>query len=141
MHTTRRARKHQTEPRPRIPLFADCTIDELARIDQLGAQVDVPAGRALTREGSGKRECFVTLAGTAVAQRDGRPIGVIGPGSIIGEMALLDGTIRNATVVADTPMRVLALDPSEFAQLLEIAPSVDTTLRRIADDRRAAFGR
>jgi CRP-like cAMP-binding protein len=52
-------------------------------------------------------------------------------------MALLDHTPRNATVVADTPMQLLVLSLREFEEMLGIAPSIETTLSRIADDRRA----
>jgi hypothetical protein len=136
MLTARRETKRRMEALRRVPFFADCTLDELARIDRLGTTINVRQGRTLTREGAVGRECFVTLDGIAVAQRRGRPIGVIGAGSIAGEMALLSHTTRNATVVADTPMRVLVLDQREFAELLAIAPHIETAVERIADERR-----
>ena len=75
MSTTRHETKLRIEKMRRVPLFAGCTSDQLARIDRLGARIEVDAGRALTRQGTSGRECFVTLAGTAVAVRDGsRPV-------------------------------------------------------------------
>jgi cAMP-dependent protein kinase regulator/CRP/FNR family cyclic AMP-dependent transcriptional regulator/cGMP-dependent protein kinase 2 len=121
-------------------LFADCTFDELARVDRLGAPIYVPPGRVLTREGAAARECFVTLEGTAVAQRAGRLIGIIEAGSIAGEQALLDHTTRSATVVANSRMRLLVLDLREFAELLEAAPRVAAAVERIARGRRANSG-
>ena len=136
MSTTRHETKLRMEEMRRVPLFADCTREQLARIDRLGARIDVAAGRTLTREGAAGRECFVALDGTAVVSRHGRAVGVIGPGSVVGEMALLDDAPRNATVVTATPMRLLVLDGREFARLLAIAPSTGATLDRLATSRR-----
>jgi CRP-like cAMP-binding protein len=122
----------------RIPLFAHCTSEELLRIDRLGTPIDVPAGRVLTREGAAGHDCFVTLDGVAVVERGGRSIGVIEPGSIAGEMALLGHTTRNATVVAETRMQLLVFDHREFAELLDIAPSIEATLRCIIAARCAS---
>lgn len=139
MLTARREKKERIQALRRVPFLANCTIEELARIDRLGVHLDVAPGRVLTREGTTGRECFVTLEGVAVAERGGRPIGVIGAGSIAGEMALLHGTTRNATVVADTPMQLLVLDQHEFAELFDIAPRIEATLERIAYERRAGL--
>jgi CRP-like cAMP-binding protein len=136
MVTARRQTRRRIEALRRISLFADCTRYELARIDRLGTLIAVRPGRTLTVEGAIGRECFVTLDGVAVVERCGRPIGTIDAGSVVGEIALLDHTTRNATVVAGTPMRLLVLSEHELEELLRIAPRVETTLRRIADERR-----
>jgi CRP-like cAMP-binding protein len=137
MTTARHEKRQRIEALRQLHLFAGCTPDELARIDGLGARIDVAPGRVLTREGAAGQECFVTIEGSAATQRAGRPIGVIAAGSIVGETALLHHTTRNATVVATTPMQLLVLDQREFAQLLEIAPRIGGTLERIAHERAA----
>jgi CRP-like cAMP-binding protein len=139
MISTRRETKRRLNELSRIPLLATCTPRQLARIDRLGTPIEVAAGRTLTREGAIGRECFVTFDGVAAASRAGRPVGIIGAGSIAGEMALLDGATRNATVVADTPMQLLVLTDGEFRALLEIAPTLAEDLARIADERRLAL--
>jgi CRP-like cAMP-binding protein len=136
MLTARRDLKHRVAALRRVPFIAGCSSRELERLDRLGTLVDVRAGKILTREGEVGRECFVVLDGTAVVHREGRPIGEIGPGSIVGELALLDNTLRNATVVATTAMRVLVLDVREFDQLLAAAPSIETAMGHIAAARR-----
>lgn len=138
MLTARRQKRQRIEALRRIPIFAECTTEELARIDGLGAQITVAPGRVLTREGTIGEECFVALAGEAVATRAGRDIGVVPRGSIAGEMALLDHTTRNATVVAGTPMQLLVFDHREFARLLEISPTIVATVARITETRRTA---
>jgi CRP/FNR family transcriptional regulator, cyclic AMP receptor protein len=138
MLTARREKRQRLEALRRVPFFAACTTEELARIDGLGAQIDVAPGRVLTREGAAGLECFVALEGVAVAHRAGTRIGTISAGSIAGEMALIDHTPRNATVVADTSMRLLVLDEREFSQLRGIAPGIEATLLRITSERRDA---
>ena len=133
--SARRDRNRRIETLRTIPLVASCTAAELARIDRLGAQLDVREGRVLTREGGTGLECFVILAGTAEVRRAGEVVGVVGPGSVVGEIALLTGTRRSATVVALTPMLLLVLNASEFQQLAHVAPTIDAGLRRIAEER------
>jgi CRP-like cAMP-binding protein len=121
-----------------VPFIAACTPRELARIDGLGTQLDVREGVELTREGAAAAACFVVLSGTAVVNRGGAPVGVIGAGSVVGEMALLDGTARTATVVAASPMRLLVLTSAEFEQLVRLSRCIEAGLNRIAAERRAA---
>ena len=139
MLTARRETKRRMETLRCIPLFADCTVEELARIDRLGTHLEVRSGRVLIREGAIGRQCFVTLDGVAIAERAGQPAGVIGAGSVAGEMALLDQTRRNATVVAESPMRLLVLTPHEFRELLDVAPCIKACLDRIVTERLAAL--
>jgi CRP/FNR family transcriptional regulator, cyclic AMP receptor protein len=137
MFTARRELNHRVQELRRIPFLAECSCGELARIDRLGTPVIVEPGRTLTREGAVGRQVFVTLDGLAIVERGGQPIGAIGGGSIAGEMAFLDHTRRNATVVASTPMRLLVFNDREFRALLAIAPGVEACLAEIAEKRRA----
>jgi CRP/FNR family cyclic AMP-dependent transcriptional regulator len=141
MQTARRAQRDRIDRLRQVALFADCTTEELARVDRIGTRIDVPAGRVLTREGSHADQCFVTLTGLASAARAGRRIGTIGAGSVAGEMALLDDTPRNATIVTETPMQVLVLTRREFAALRTVSPAVEAAIGRIAATRRAEAGR
>jgi CRP-like cAMP-binding protein len=122
-----------------IPLVAGCTDRELVHVDRLGSQIGVKAGTTLTHEGRRERDCFVVLNGLAEARRDEDPIGIIGAGSVAGEIALLDLTSRTATVVACTPMQLLVLTDREFDELLGVNPCVEAGVRRIAAERRAAL--
>ena len=139
MLTARRELKQRIERLRSIPLVGGCTFDQLARVDRLGTQIELREGRILTREGAVGRQCFVVLDGTAIAERGGRRLGLIGPGSIAGEMALLDHEPRTATVVAETPIRVLVLTDREFFELIQVAPCVEAAVDQIAAARRTAL--
>ena len=75
--------------------------------------------RELVHEGSPGRDAFLVLEGTARVTAAGRLLAHVGPGDFVGEMALLDGGRRSASVTADSAMRVLAFDAPAFAALLD----------------------
>ena len=105
-------------------LFAGCRDSDLHHIQRNSTESAVPEGFALCREGVLGRESFVILDGEAVVSIGGREMARLGPGSIVGEMALLDGGERTATVTAATPMRVLVLTGPELEEILSTVPTV-----------------
>jgi CRP-like cAMP-binding protein len=111
-----------------VRLFERCSKKERLLVAKLARDVDVEAGELVCEEGRLGGQCFVVLDGTAsVIRGTGRRARVlreIGPGAAFGELALLDARPRTATVRAETPMRLLALDPQRFAELIERVPSV-----------------
>lgn len=107
-----------------LDLFAGCTRSELRRIARLCTEVRFPVGAVLIREGDPGSEFIVIVEGTAEVRRGGRPVADLGAGDFAGEIALLEGTRRTATVVATSPLSAYILNRSEFASLLRAAPSV-----------------
>jgi CRP/FNR family transcriptional regulator, cyclic AMP receptor protein len=105
-----------------VPLFAACTDRELARIDQSVDELDVVAGTVLTNQGDIGREAFIVVSGTASVVRDGVEVATVGPGAQIGELALLDGGPRSATVTATTDMSLLILSKGAFNGVLDEIP-------------------
>lgn len=126
-----------------IELFSDCSRKELSRIDSLITMVHVPAGSRLIAQG-GAADQFVVLAhGAAQVTRtvgDQRvPLAELGPGAFAGEMGLLFGTTRSASVTATSDARVLVSNPSEFREIVRIAPSVARRIGDIAASRAASL--
>lgn len=122
-----------------VDLFSGCSKSELSRIAALVDEIDVPAGRELTREGESGWEFFVIADGKAKATRKGRRIASFGPGSFFGEMALLDQGPRSATVSAETDMQLLVLTSRGFFTLVDDTPSVARkVLAGMAERLRAA---
>jgi CRP-like cAMP-binding protein len=122
-------------------MFADATDEELLRIDQLTTMIRVRAGRKLTVEGLVGRDCMIVIEGRARVTRECSAIAEIGPGEMIGEMALLDGRPRSATVEAMTPMRLLVLHPGEFEEMVRVSTSVRAKLGEVVRERTALNGR
>ncbi|MGH2492394.1 MAG: cyclic nucleotide-binding domain-containing protein [Candidatus Limnocylindria bacterium] len=115
-----------------VPLFSACDDKQLDFIATQVDEVDFVAGRELCREGSAGGEFFVILSGTAEVRRQGRHLRELGPGDFFGEIALLDGGPRTATVTALGPMRCLVLSRGQFENVIRqnalIAVSVLQTL-------------
>ena len=108
----------------KVDLFASCSAKELGQITGLTTELDFKAESVLTKRGEAGLEFFVVVEGSATAARNGVEFAQLGPGSFFGELALLDGGPRTATVVARTDMRLLVLSRGEFSSLLTSAPSV-----------------
>ena len=107
-----------------VALFAGCNQKELAKVASLVDEVDLAAGTVIARQGRPGREFFVIAEGrVTVEMPDGATV-PLGPGSFFGEMALLDGGPRVATVTAASPVVVLVVERRAFASLLREVPSV-----------------
>ena len=103
-------------------LFSECTDDEVERIAALAHGMRVPAGHVVVREGDVGCEFYVVADGTArVTVGDGLAVADLGAGSFFGEMALLDGGDRVATVTASTELELLVLHRDEFNEMLSFA--------------------
>jgi CRP/FNR family cyclic AMP-dependent transcriptional regulator len=121
-----------------VPLFSHCSKRELARIARLADEVDLPAGRMLTREGARGREFFVLLEGTAAVRRGARTLPPLGPGDFVGEIALVTDTARTATVTATSPVRALVVTDREFRRLLRERPEIQAKVLEAVAERLAA---
>ena len=108
----------------KIPLFKECTKKELQAVSRLVTPIYVKAGKVLTKEGDPGREFMIIASGTATVRRKGRKIATLGPGDFFGELALLAGVPRTATVIAESDMVIEALNRAEFATLLDESPSI-----------------
>jgi trk system potassium uptake protein TrkA len=123
-----------------IWLFSTCTVDELGRIASLAHPQEAAAGDELTRQGEEGSEFFIIVSGDASALVDGDEVGTIGPGGFFGEMALIDGGERVATVTATTPLRLLVLGRDDFNEMLEVAmPQVAPKLLSVVGARMRAI--
>lgn len=105
-----------------LALFAKLDNADLHRVAELGEPVEAEAGAHLVEQGDVGTECFLVLEGEAGVFSGDDHVATIGPGSIVGEMALIGHRPRNASVVAQTPMRLLAFDIAAFNRLLDDMP-------------------
>jgi voltage-gated potassium channel len=87
-------------------------------------EANVPAGAIVTAEGGPGDGFFVIESGRAEVTIEGAPRGTMSAGDYFGEIALLLGSARTATVTASTDLRCYALTPWDFRTLVEGAPSI-----------------
>ena len=122
--------------------FRRCTRRQLHELARLTTELDAARGAVLCREGDVGRECFIVRDGEATVTIGGDQIATIGPGGVVGELALLDGEPRVATVTAATDMRLVVLSRPEFNKVLADIPSVSRgILESVGARLRAADGR
>jgi CRP/FNR family transcriptional regulator, cyclic AMP receptor protein len=118
-----------------LPLFSGCNRRQLEHIARATDEVRLREGTILMEEGEVGRECFVIADGEAVVSIDGEPVAQLGPGDIVGEMALVDQKPRSATVVAETPLRAVVMTRMEFAEVVDAAPTVGRKIMRTLAER------
>ena len=122
-----------------VPLFGGCRGRDLEEVGRLADTITVPAGKVVLIEGQTAHEFFVVVEGTIRVERSGKTLARLGPGDFVGEIALIDGGPRNATVIADTDATLLVLAHREFHALMQQFPSIQlTVLQALARRVRAA---
>jgi CRP/FNR family transcriptional regulator, cyclic AMP receptor protein len=110
----------------RVPMFERCSKRELAEIAALADEVQLPAGHTLTAEGATGQEFVVIVEGAADVKRKGRKVNTLGAGDFLGEIALVTGQPRTATVTTTVPSRLLVITARAFGSLLRDIPSLQT---------------
>jgi CRP-like cAMP-binding protein len=108
----------------RVPLFERCSKRELAEIAMLADELQLPEARNLTKEGASGWEFIILVEGEADVVRGVRKVNELGPGDFVGEIALVSGKPRTATVRTRGPARVLVVSASAFRTLMRDVPSI-----------------
>jgi CRP/FNR family transcriptional regulator, cyclic AMP receptor protein len=121
-----------------IPLFEEVGDDELAQIAPFATEVEVEQGRELVREGDFSYEFMAIEEGQAEVTRAGEHVADLGPGDFFGEMGLLERTLRNATVTAKTPVRLVTLTGWDLKRVERSAPQAMERIRAVLEERRQA---
>ena len=119
-----------------IPLFSHLSDEEAKRLSAFATETSAAEGQILMKQGDYAVELIAIEEGTADIIQDGKKIASLGPGDLIGEMALFNREPRNADVIATSPMRLLKLTHWEIRRMS------DETVERIKEvvDQRMQAG-
>jgi CRP-like cAMP-binding protein len=129
----------KVEALKRAPLFEGLSRRELVQLARVSEDMELAPGTVLCKEGEIGHEFFVIVDGEAEITRKGKRVTKRGGGDFIGEIALVEGTRRTATVTAKTPLRVFVLTSKDFHHLLEENPKVERKVLRALARRVAAL--
>ncbi len=125
-----------------IPIFADLPEADLAAVADVAYGIEVPAGRPLAMEGDFGHALFAIESGTADIVVGEQTVGAVGAGDVVGEVAVLSSGRRTASIVATSPLQVIALFKRDVWSLERKAPAaakrLDAALkkRRVQDEQR-----
>lgn len=111
-----------------VPLFAGLSRRHLNKVAGTGSLKRFHDKTAIVRAGEIGTTLYVILDGTVSVRRRGLPVLRLGMGSVFGEMALLDGHERSATVMAEEPVLCLTIEQSRFLRLLRTDPAIAIAL-------------
>jgi CRP/FNR family transcriptional regulator, cyclic AMP receptor protein len=129
------ARDEKLDLLHRIPLFANLDKHKIERVGELTEEVDVPAGKVLIRQGDAGGDLMVLVSGQVAIERDGTRVTTLGPGDFFGEISLIDGRPRTATVTTETPSTLLVVSHREFHALMDQIPEVAAQILQALADR------
>ena len=118
-----------------VPVFEACSHRQLRSVARVARVFDVAADTVLARAGEPGDEFFLIIDGTARAEVSAEKRVLLHPGEFFGEMSILDGGPRSATVVADTPLRLLVISRQHFSMLLKDVPGLTQTLLAMLSKR------
>jgi len=119
----------------KVPLFSQCTKRELTAIAAAADLIEVPEGMALVTEGGHDRELMVIVDGNVEVRRGGRKIATLESGEFFGEIAMISGGPRTATVTTTSPTSLLVIGERQFGALVEETPSIATSVLQVLGER------
>ena len=118
-----------------IPLFSGVSKRGLRAIVAAADEITVKAGKELVQEGGHGRHLYVVVEGSVKVTRGSRKVATIGPGEYFGELALISGAPRTATVTTEEDSTLMVLDPRRFEVVLEQEPRVARAVLATVGDR------
>ncbi len=118
-----------------VPFFDGFDDAALERFAKLGERVSADKGAELTDQGRFGDVVYVIESGQAAVYRAGEYVATVGPGSMVGEMAVVDHRPRSATVRAEGPMDLVAFGSEEFLSLLEEMPALKEKVQAVLRQR------
>lgn len=105
-----------------IDFFKGCTQRQVDDIAKLASDRNLQPGEILCTQGAFSSDVFVLVEGEAAVRVDGAQVAVVATGEVVGELAMVSGGHRTATIEAITPLHVIVLDPREVDSVLSADP-------------------
>jgi CRP-like cAMP-binding protein len=124
----RRTRRETAAALSHVPLFTGFSNKDLTSLAEDTDVVSFSAGQRVVEEGMLGEAMFVILTGEATVLKGQRRLGTMRPGDFFGEVAVLDGSPRSATVIAATPMTAIRLFRRTLLRFLKAEPQLAITI-------------
>jgi len=122
----------------KVPMFDDLSDAELQKIVRSGTEVTVPEHWSLIWEKTPGDKAYLIVEGEVAVRKGKEEIARLGPGDVIGEMAIVGHKLRSASVVSLTEVEVIHFTKESLEELLDEVPAFGDALRQTTDDRLGA---
>jgi CRP/FNR family transcriptional regulator, cyclic AMP receptor protein len=113
-----------------VPIFEGLSKKQLKQIAAVSELVDYMAGHSIVREGEAGDSFFVVVRGQAKVSVNGRTVHRALPGDHFGEISVLDGGPRTATVASETPVTLLQIGRRAFLRTIEKDPQISYAMMK-----------
>ena len=108
----------------KVPLFSGLSRRDLDLVARQTDVVRAHGGKVLTRQGTLGEEFLLIVDGSARVERNGTVIARLDAGDFFGEMSLIDGKPRSASVIAESPITLLVVESRSLRSLLDGVPGL-----------------
>lgn len=129
------ANEPQTDKLEKLNRLEALSNEDLKKVLAKGRQVHLPADWSLIWEKTPADKAYLIVDGEVSVRKHGQEVATLGPGDVIGEMAIVGHKLRSASVVSTTPLEVIHFTRESFQELLDEVPAFGTALRATAEDR------
>ncbi|MFC6285434.1 Crp/Fnr family transcriptional regulator [Nocardioides sp. GCM10027113] len=121
-----------------MPIFDGFTDAEVEAIKNAGTYVTTPADWSPIWEQTPADKAYILLSGEVSVRRDGQEVARLGPGEVIGEAGVMQGKLRNASIVSLTRLEMLHFTSDALRLLCDEVPAFRKALDRAAEERLGA---
>jgi CRP/FNR family transcriptional regulator, cyclic AMP receptor protein len=118
-----------------IEVFRSLSDDELERLATLADEAAADEGDVIVRAGTWPYQLFAIEEGRAEVRRNGETIAELGAGDVVGETGVMKRGLRNADVVARTPVRVIFFSQDQVRKLRRDMPDLERRLQSLLEER------
>lgn len=121
-----------------IELFAPLSDDQVGSLAQVAQEATFDEGAPLVKAGTWSYQLFALEEGAVRVERDGDTIATLQPGDVVGETGVVERALRNASVIATSPLRVIYFTQADIGRLSKSIPDLDERLNATLEERRKA---
>ena len=124
-----------TERLKQIDLFASVPDDALEQYAAMAEETSIDEGEELARSGTWPYQLFAIEDGNVEVRRDGETVATLGPGDVVGETGVVKRGLRNADVVATSPVKALFFTQDQVKKMRKDLPDLDDRLHQLLEER------
>lgn len=119
----------------KIELFEQLSDDELSQLADVAQEASFDEGAELVSRGTWAYQLFAVEDGSVEVRRDGETMATLGSGDVVGETGVVERALRNADVVATSPLQVIFFTQADIGRLRKQIPDLEDRLGSILEER------